>query len=439
MVRPALLRTDLPVLISYLELDGEQEAAVRALLQDQLDADEQSMAALRTGLRHGTPDDLDTLASVRERWGQAWDRFTYPSDTEKGRTELRAVVEDYLGKVEALPANPSQASDLLGDYARNAAEQRTALIEDLLLLLDDQQQHRLLTAHAAVALARSSWPALFGEERLDLDALLVTTLAEQSNAPEWIQRRALWLRIVGDSIVERDHLLAAIEPALIDASIRRQPGRSVLLTRHAIAAHLSHAEVLKKVRAEMSLALAEVGLVNPFQRAAHRRMYPELYEISRVDRLFDAAVAMPDLDGERRAMVNAARTRHRNRTFFVQSHLTAHGARMAEYRLLRRHESSLLARLFGTSAGMLSLDPALDVSSAEVTRLQRRMDDARVLAEAELKTALPEGAWAEVHNRALRAGTAARDAHIRAATGTGRLSLPQRALHAQPGGDEPKP
>jgi hypothetical protein len=88
---------------------------------------------------------------------------------------------------------------------------------------------------------------------------------------------------------------------------------------------------------------------------------------------------------------------------------------------------------------MLGLDPELDAAASETARLERRVGDARTLAEAELKVALPDGAWTEVHNRSLRAGTVARDAYIRAATGTGGLILPQGALHEKPGGDGPKP
>ena len=384
LVRPALLETDLPALIRFLELDEAQEAAIRALLQDQLDADERSMAQLRQALRQSGSDHTDALGGLREAWGMAWDRDRYPLTTEEGRAELRVDAAAYLDKVEAQPERPSVAAGLLARYGQTVAGQRAQLMEDLSVLLDASQQDRLLTADAATALARSTWPPVFGQEKLNLDALLVTTLGDQAMSPQWVRRRSLWLRDVGASIAQRDGVLAAIEPSLIDAAIRKQPGRALLLTRRAIAAHQVHAAQLTDVRGEMSEALAVVGLVNPFQRGAHRRMYSELYGVDRPDRLFAAALTMSDFTAGTRAAIQAARTRHGNRTFFVRSHRTQHAAHLAERRLLRRHESSLLRQLYGPAAGMLGLDPELDAAASETARLERRMGDARTLAEAEL-------------------------------------------------------
>ncbi|MCH2138415.1 MAG: hypothetical protein MK074_05125 [Phycisphaerales bacterium] len=420
VVRPVLLDTDLSRLTAYLGLDGMQKAAVRALLKDQRVEDEAAIAELRASLGDMWFSSEDELEDARARWGEQWDRRAFPVTTNHGQLEIRDIALEWMDTAPTLGVEASEPAEALAQFVAAQDAARAALMRDVAVVLDGDQLERWGTADAAAALARSSWPAVLPQERLDLDALLVEVLGDGASAPVWVQRRAQWIRHVGASIARRDAVLRSVEPALLDAHVRRQPALHLAGLRTGLEARRAHAAVLNAVRADMSNALP-FPAVNIFQREAQRRMYPDLYDDDRIDRLARAAVQLEHLDDDARDAVNAAWARHRSRRLAVQAHLTACESSLSERVVLRPVESRLMRGLFGPSIGLLPLWSDADGALAHANRLHNALEDARDLAESELRGALPESAWPAVVNAARRREIGQRNAH---AAGMGDLSLP---------------
>ena len=420
-VAPALLETDLPRIESYLQLDEMQAAAARVLLQDQLELDEAARADLLRLVQNATVG-RDTLEGLREQWASAWDPRTEPLSTPEGRAACRQCTEAWIDRASRASVGATVAGAALQRYIDDTADGRAALFEHLAVLLDARQQARLHTIDAAAALARSRWPAVLPQERCDLDALLVKQLGDEADHDHWVSARAAWLQRVGRSRAQRDARLEAVETRRCDAVARRQPELELLATREAFAAHEAHAKVLDEVRAGMAEALEPLGKANAFQRAAHGVMHPA--SRTHVDRLFDAALAMDDLDGSTRAAVQAAAARHRSRVFFVEAQLADLAPALAHRRALRSRETALMRRMYGPFGGMQSLSPEHDARAARARDWERRLDDVRQVSVDQLHEALGDERMVQVHDAASVSTTRVRDAEVARAIGRGELVLP---------------
>jgi hypothetical protein len=425
-LRPALLPQDLPRLIEYLELDAAQRASVALLLDDQLETDERALQVVMASIGAARVDAKDELRSLRERWGAVLDRRQVSINDDEGQAWMRSIADEYLERLERTNTTPSRAAALLDDWRHKREAARIRLLDDMRLVLDDGQARRWRTAQAATALARSPWGAMLPAERLDLDRLLVETLGEQARSHAWIDRRVDWMEQVGVAMGQRDEVLSELEPPLLDARFRRQPGRELQLERLGMAARRRLSDTMDDVRAEMSAALEALGVdvVNRFQIEAQRRMHPSIYTTDRIDRLARAALASETLDDEARAAVEAAWAMHRSRRLAVQANMVALEPEASERRHLRLLEHRLLGDLFGPDVSLLSLEPSQDEPQRRAQHLQAMLREARSLATGQLQGAVPVDQWSQVANAAQRVSIVRRNTLAADPVGEAQLVLP---------------
>jgi hypothetical protein len=319
---------------------------------------------------------------------------------------------------------PSDATQVLDQWRLLRTSDQRALFQDIELLLDAPQRDRWGTAMAAVALARSPWPVLFPQERLDLDALLVQALGTSAQSPQWLALRSQWLAQRGAAIADRDRVLAEHESKLFDAMHRKQPGLVLHLERQNIAARARLTSVIEAQREEMASAMTSLDTVNTFQRALQRHMHPDVWGRDDIDRLALAALNIEGLDANTTERVQAAWARHRSRRAAVQSHLVGQSAAAAERRNLRPQEHRVLSRMFGHGAALIGLSPNADAPLSKVQHLNSRLREARRIAKAELAQAIGPELVGEVQAIA-RKHIAQRQARLTAQPpGTASLILP---------------
>ena len=423
-LRPVLLETDLPRIETYLALDDAQAAAVHALLGDQLEQDQLALDAVNANLAQAHADTRDELDMLRSRWANAWDPAGAPATSPEGQAFMRSIVADYLERLERVEMTPSDAAETLETWRMQRAASRAALLQDIEVILDGPQRERWVTAMAAAALARSPWPAMLPEERLDLDALLVKTLGDAAQSQRWLDLRSGWFSRVGKAIMERDAVLARNESRLLDARHREQPGLVLQLERQNVAARGELVQVLAAVRQSMANAMGSAGTINGFQRAAQMRMYPDIWASDDADRLARSALAIDDIDTETRDQIEAAWARHRSRRAVVQAHLVQQAAASVTRRRLRPQEHRLLARLFGHGAALIGLEPEADGPLSETQRLNGRLREVRRTALDELELVIPEEYLADAKGQARRRMANRQSRLTVDPPGTAQLSLP---------------
>ncbi len=423
-LRPSLLETDLPRIEAYLALDDAQTAAVHALLRDQLEQDQIALEAVHADLVQAHADSRDELDMLRSRWANAWDPASAPATSAEGQAFMRSIVGEYLQRLDGVETTPSDAAETMEAWRMQRAASQMAILQDIEVLLDGPQRERWATAMAAAALARSPWPAVLPEERLDLDALLVQTLEHEAQSPRWLDLRSGWLSQVGEAMIERDAVLARNESKLLDARHRKQPGLELHLQRQNVKARAELVQVLVDVRQSMANAMGSSKRTNAFQRAAQIAMHPEIWRSDDADRLARAALEMDAIDAETRVQIEVAWARHRSRRAAVQAHLVQQAGESIIRRRFRPQEHRLLARLFGHGAALVGFEPDADWPLSETHRLNGRLRGARRIALDELELIIPEDQLAAAQAGARRRKATRQSRLTARPPGTAQLSLP---------------
>lgn len=329
-LRPDFLRRDLVQLIDVLRLDDEQKLVVETLFADYEEAFDAGMTAVRARIAEIRPAPVAPDAAQRAAQQELRDQLRALLDEARERAgeaateeERRQIMDDYQQRIRELrekmlgltpgPREPGADDEMAAEIDRELEawqQKKTRLKNEFFagvqaVLRDEQRAlwpafERLLRREKTIAYGQLSG------ESLDLFRVLrgldLPAEAEQAIASSL---EAYDLRLDG-ALKARNGYSEESQQALTDAlRAGNQNGALAIVDRQ-----IALSQVVRDVNLQFAAAIA-AGLPEEwsgrFTDEANRTAFGRVYRSDRVQRIFEAALQLEDLDEQTREAIEQLR------------------------------------------------------------------------------------------------------------------------------------